>query len=295
MAAEPGERDGWIYFDSPGGLSRIRADGGTPELFIPLDSAAREIGHAWPTALPNKKGLVYRSRRNLDPSDFDLVAYDFATKERHVLTKGLLARYVDPGYLVYLRADGAVLAAPFDQDKLKLTGPAVPLFEGVMTKPFGSADIAISGNGTLAYVPGLALERRWRRRAGHGESGGCHLPPQPRGHLQPRRQLRQSASPPTEAGRIRDDRGSIAGCLGQAASLRPHVAPHLRHAGSPIGRGGRRTESTSCTSPPGDSVSAIFGAIWKKRADGSSPPELVWKVPGAADRWKAFSRGMVSG
>ena len=104
--------DGWIYFDSPLGISRIRADGGPTELLIPYDSARHEIGHAWPGVLPNGKGLLFRGRQNLDPTDFDIVAFDFGTRERHLLTKGLLARYVAPGYLVFLRADGAVLAAP---------------------------------------------------------------------------------------------------------------------------------------------------------------------------------------
>ena len=50
--------DGWIYFDTPGGLARIRADGGAPEPFVTYDSASGEIGHAWPEALPNGKGLI---------------------------------------------------------------------------------------------------------------------------------------------------------------------------------------------------------------------------------------------
>ena len=73
--------DGWIYFDSPPGLSRIRADGGTPEPVVLLDSAAGELGHAWPAALPNGKGLLLRSRRNLDPTDFDIVAYDLKARD----------------------------------------------------------------------------------------------------------------------------------------------------------------------------------------------------------------------
>ena len=158
--------DGWIYFDSPLGLARVQADGGTPALFIPYDSAAGEIGHAWPSALPNGKGLLYRSRRNLDPTDFEIVAFDFKTHERHALTKGLLATYMAPGYLVYLRADGAVLAAPFDQDRLKVTGPAAPLFEGVMTKPFGSAGYRALDhwNAGLRSRPGV--EYRGSRRTG---------------------------------------------------------------------------------------------------------------------------------
>ena len=148
--------DGTIYFDSPNGLSRIPGEGGTPEVVVPLDSAHGELGHAWPTVLPDGRALLFRSRTGGDPAEFDLVAYDLDRHTRHVLTKGLLARYVAPGYLVFLRADGAVLAAPFDASALKLTGPAVPLFDGVMTKGLGSADLALSGTGTLAYVPGTA-------------------------------------------------------------------------------------------------------------------------------------------
>ncbi|MGH7531873.1 MAG: hypothetical protein ACREL4_01165 [Gemmatimonadales bacterium] len=149
-------RDGWIYFDAPPGLSRIRADGGTPEVVTPLDSTAGDIGQAWPDILPNGRGMIYRTRRNLDAQSFSLVAYDLRAHTRHPLGAGLLARYVAPGYLVILRADGSVLAAPFDEGKLEITGPAVPLFDGVMTKTFGSADFAISPSGTLVYVPGSA-------------------------------------------------------------------------------------------------------------------------------------------
>ncbi len=148
--------DGWIYFDSPGGYLRVRASGGTPELIAPLDTARREVGLAWPDALPNGRGLLLRSRRNLSVDDFEIVAFDLRSRQRHVLTKGLLARYVAPGYIVIVRADGTLVAAPFDQDRLTLTGPATPILEGVMTKPFGSVDIAISGDGTLVYVPGGA-------------------------------------------------------------------------------------------------------------------------------------------
>jgi hypothetical protein len=51
--------DGWIYFDdSRNGLSRIRADGGLPELTVPLDSTAGELGVAWPDVLPNASRRV---------------------------------------------------------------------------------------------------------------------------------------------------------------------------------------------------------------------------------------------
>jgi eukaryotic-like serine/threonine-protein kinase len=266
---------GWIYFDSPGGLSRVQADGGTPELYIPLDSATHETGHAWPSALPNGKGLLYRSRRNSDPMDFDIVAFDFKTRERHVLTKGLLARYVAPGYLVFLRADGAVLAAPFDQDKMRLTGSAVPLFEGVMTKPFGSADIAISPTGTLAYVPGLAssgggvAEMVWVSRE------GAITPLNPPLTYNPGANLSLNLSP--------DGTKVAIDVIGTAA---PDIWIKQLPAG-PLSRLTFQTQSATRPRWTPDGKSVVYlavvdsgpGAVWKKKADGSAAPELLWRVP----------------
>jgi Periplasmic component of the Tol biopolymer transport system len=268
--------DGWIYFDTPGGLARIRADGGAPEPLVTYDSAAGEIGHAWPEALPNGKGLIYRSRRNLDPSDFDIVAFDLKTRTRHTLTKGLLARYVDPGYLVLLRADGAVLAAPFDQDQLKLTGPAVPLFEGVMTKPFGSADIAISSTGTLAYVPGLASSVGGVAELVYVSREGAITPLDPPVTINPSANRGMSLSP--DGSRLALDVVGVASPDIWIKQLPSGPLSRLTFEG----RGSFRPTWT----PDGRSVVYIATsdsggqAIWKKRADGSTAAELIWQAPG---------------
>jgi Tol biopolymer transport system component len=55
---------------------------------------------------------------------------------------------------VYLR-DGTLFAAPFDLDRLEVTGPPVPALEGVTANDrSGSAQFAVSATGTLVYVPG---------------------------------------------------------------------------------------------------------------------------------------------
>jgi len=267
--------DGWIYFDAPPGLSRIRADGGTAEPIILLDSAAGEIGHAWPAALPNGKGLLFRSRRNLDPTDFDVVAYDFKKRERHVLTKGLLGRYVAPGYLVYLRADGAVLAAPFSQEKFELTGPAVPLFEGAMTKAFGGADLAISASGSLAYVPGLASSTGGVAELVHVSREGGITPLDPPVSFNPSNNRAISLSP--DGTRLALDLVGVA-------------SPDIWVKQLPSGPLSRLTfDGTSSTRPTwtSDGQTVLYVAVidsgqqsvWKKRADGSAAAELVWRLP----------------
>jgi eukaryotic-like serine/threonine-protein kinase len=265
--------DGWIYFDAPGGLMRVRADGGTPERLIALDSSNSEVGHAWPQALPNGKGLLYRSRRSLDPTDFDIVALDFKTKRRRVLTKGLIGRYVEPGFLIYLRSDGAVLAAPFDQNKMKLTGSAVPLFEGVMTKPFGSADIALSNGGSLVYVPGLAssaggvAEVVYVSRAG----GVTSLEPALNFNFSSSRGL--SLSPD----------GKLL-----AVDVVSTGAPEIWIKQLPSGPLSRLTfDGTGSIRPRWlpDGKSVVYltrsdsggAAVWTKRADGSMPAKMLWQ------------------
>ncbi len=62
------------------------------------------------------------------------------------------ARYA-AGYLVYVRADGTLLAAPFDPERSQVTGPAVTLAENVGVTGGGEAQFAVAGNGTLAYIP----------------------------------------------------------------------------------------------------------------------------------------------
>jgi serine/threonine-protein kinase len=265
-------RDGWIYFDSPEGLNRVSAEGGTPEHLISYDSTTRELGHAWPDALPNGKGIVYRSRRNLDPSDFDIVVFDIKKGERRTLTKGLLARYVEPGFLVYLRADGAVLAAPFDQDKMQLTGAAVPLFEGVMTKPFGSADIAISTTGTLVYVPGLASASGGVAELVYVSRAGAVTP------LDPPLNFNISAN----RGLSLSHDGKLL-----AIDVVGTGAPDIWIKQLPAGPFSRLTFDGQGSIrprwlPDGKTVAYLMRSdsgtqsVWKKRADGSTPAEPVW-------------------
>jgi eukaryotic-like serine/threonine-protein kinase len=277
--------DGWIYFDTPAGLARIRADGGAPEPLVTYDSASGEIGHAWPEALPNGKGLIYRSRRNLDPADFNIVAFDLKTHTRHILTKGLLARYVDPGYLVLLRADGAVLAAPFDQNQLKLTGPAVPLFEGVMTKPFGSADITMSSTGTLVYVPGLASSVGGVAELVYVSREGAITPLDPPVTINPSANRGMSLSP--DGSRLALDVVGVASPDIWIKQLPSGPLSRLTFEG----RGSFRPTWT----PDGRSVVYIATsdsgrqAVWKKRADGSTAAELIWQAPG-----QIFAEGFLS-
>jgi Tol biopolymer transport system component len=149
--------DGYIYFDSPQGIRRMKATGGPREPVVTLDSTRKEVGHAWPEVLPNRKGILYRLRHaGQDAREYDIMVAELATGKQRVLVRGVLARYAPTGHLVYVTAEGKLLAARFDQNKLALTGPPTPLLEGLSVREFGAVDLALSRSGTLAYVTGAA-------------------------------------------------------------------------------------------------------------------------------------------
>ena len=86
--------------------------------------------------------------------------------------KGFGARYLASGHLVFGRSSG-VWAAPFDIERLELTGKAAPILTGVAVESiFGSLHATFSDNGTVAFVPGSDLARgrlAWMDRNGKGE------------------------------------------------------------------------------------------------------------------------------
>jgi Tol biopolymer transport system component/tRNA A-37 threonylcarbamoyl transferase component Bud32 len=149
--------DGFIYYDAQPGMSRVPEAGGAPEVVFPLDTA--EAGQAWADVLPGGRGVVFRTRApNASQDSYEIVAGRPGTGERHRLMRGVFARYLRSGHLLVVTAEGNLLAAPFDAATLKLTGPAVPLLEGIAVKSFGAVDLAVSASGTMVYRGGSTSE-----------------------------------------------------------------------------------------------------------------------------------------
>jgi len=147
--------DGYIYLDGNSGLARVRPDGTDYRIVIPLDAAAGEIGVAWPSALPDARGVLARVRRADDaPPDYSIVVLDLQSGSRKQLVRGLVARYSPTGHLVWVTADGSLKAQRFDLDRLELAGAPVTLWGGVAIGGFGAVDLALSAAGDLVYTTG---------------------------------------------------------------------------------------------------------------------------------------------
>ena len=122
---------------------QVSADGGTPEVLIPLEGTegTGEVAHG-PQVLPGEKAVLFTLGEGTNWDDAQIVVHSLETSERKVLIEGGRdARYVPTGHLVYV-LDGTLLAVPFDVDKLEVTGGPIPMAEGVMTVGLGATGAA---------------------------------------------------------------------------------------------------------------------------------------------------------
>ena len=153
------EADGTILFGDAGGIMRVSANGGTPELVIP--AAEGEILDG-PQLLPDGDSVLFTVGNSTGGvgtqwTDAQIVAESLTSGVRTVLLPGADARYVSTGHLVYALDDG-LFGVAFDADSLTVVGGSVSLVQGVVRALFAaSANYAVSDDGTLFYLAGTAM------------------------------------------------------------------------------------------------------------------------------------------
>ncbi len=138
---------------------RVPAAGGDPAAPITVNAGSYR-GTLTPTdVLPGDRGILlngisygskgwYYRIGLLDPK---------TGKVRFLLDDGGNAVYSPTGHLLFARGD-ALLAAPFDLGRLALTGPAVPIMNGLLTRlSVEPALFDLADNGTLMFRPGGIL------------------------------------------------------------------------------------------------------------------------------------------
>jgi eukaryotic-like serine/threonine-protein kinase len=149
----------------------MRATGGNIEPVYTIVPQRKEIATEWVHVLPGASGLLFRLRHaGQGPADFEIMAMALPHGQAHSLVRGIYATYAPSGHLLVVTADGKLVASPFDPKKLELTGAPVALIEGVGVRAAGfNIDLALAGNGTLAYTTGGTLGSRravWVSREG---------------------------------------------------------------------------------------------------------------------------------
>jgi serine/threonine-protein kinase len=154
------------------GILRVSAEGGTPEVLVPLDATTGEVAHG-PQVLPGDKAVLFTVGSVSNWDNAKIVVHSLESSQtKTLIERGRGARYVGTGHLVYV-LDETLWAAPFDVDKLEVTGSSVPMVNGVLTAGFtGGAHFSVSDAGSLIYVSSDLGERTlvWVDRQGNEEA-----------------------------------------------------------------------------------------------------------------------------
>ena len=147
-------RDDLIVFSSRDALFRVPAVGGVPVQVTAVDPT-RDVAHVFPSFLPDGRHFVY-TRRMRDPNQsavcISSVNETPGQQNFQSLTRSPWGSHYVPsgdpvtGYLLFVR-DNTLMAQPFDNRRLILTGQASPIAE-----PIGDGRaFSVSDNGVLVY------------------------------------------------------------------------------------------------------------------------------------------------
>ena len=257
---------GVIVYSDFGKLFRVPAEGGEPE---PLgDLVPGETGRFWPRFLPDGRHYLYLSLASRPEDQGIYVGALGSDLRRRIVASEFTAAYSPPGYLLYIK-DEALVAQPFDAERLTLSGEPVPILdEDVARVPgatlAGRALFSASSNGVLAWSPGPLTEVKrltWFDRAGR-KLGTLGEP----GHY-----VSQALSP---------DEKSVAACRQESASNRDIWILDVASGGARRLTFDPHDDCDPAWSPDGKSI--VFFSdrrgvreIYRKRTDGSGGDEVL--------------------
>ena len=125
-----GDDDTIVFGGVRQGLRRVSANGGTAEVVTTLDEGRAEGTHSGPQFLPGAAAVVF-SVGSSDRTTQYVDVVELETGDRWTLLENALRPfYVASGHLLFKR-DDVLMAAPFDYQRIEITGPEVPLVEHV--------------------------------------------------------------------------------------------------------------------------------------------------------------------
>ena len=151
-----GSNDTIIFADAEGTrLVSIPASGGTAKIVGTLGLLEQpDWGFSNPEFLPDGETALLTVWRSANPDNYRLAAFSLKTGKLQILLDGGIdAHYLNTGHLVYSRGS-TLIAAPFDINTAKITGPGVTLVDNVRSEEWGTVQYSLSRDGTLVYVSG---------------------------------------------------------------------------------------------------------------------------------------------
>ena len=146
--------DGTILFTAEFGtpIVAVAAAGGTPRPVTKVDTEHGEVAHFFPNFLPDGRHFVFVARHlDAEKTEVRLGSLDEKTSVP-LFRSDTAALYADPGYLLFAK-DNAVFAWRFDPSRGRLSGDALPAFEGVKYGTEENRLFASAAAGRFAYLP----------------------------------------------------------------------------------------------------------------------------------------------
>lgn len=164
-------RDDVIVFtpDNRKPIYRVPATGGDPVAVTTLDESLGHNTHRWPHFLPDGRRFLYMARGTRPESSGIYVGSVESLSPTLVMPAESRVSYAHPGYLLFVR-DRALLAQPFDTNRLQVEGEPLQVLEDVLYNRADShAGFSISDRHEMAYQTTAAAPRSslvWFNRAG---------------------------------------------------------------------------------------------------------------------------------
>jgi serine/threonine-protein kinase len=153
MGAAWGE-DGSIIYNPKynAGLWRVPAGGGRPDSITGPDTAKGELGHWWPQIVPGGGAVIFTAYGNsVERTRVEVVSLR-TRAVKTLVDEAADGRLLPDGRLVFYRG-GNLLVVPFDQRRLEVSGPPVPVLQHVgFDRLTAQATFDVSRSGTLVWV-----------------------------------------------------------------------------------------------------------------------------------------------
>ena len=147
--------------DKAHGLSRVSVAGGELVEFTRPDSAKGDLDHLWPIASPDGRSVVFTIwTGSLATARLAMASLDGGAVVPLGL-KGIRPLRILDGALVYVLADGAVMAVSLDVAHHRVTGKPVPVLDPV------PVIAALNGNSAVYVSTGGALVTGLQARLAH--------------------------------------------------------------------------------------------------------------------------------
>ncbi len=162
--------DGSILFQRNGSLWRIPEVGSSPELLAAPMPDQGVPGMSRPILLPGGQAVLF----GIGFLEFGGVGV-LSLESNEVIvvsTDGADPLYSSTGHILFARGN-TLFAVPFDVEGFEVTGPAVPVLQGVRVENGGALQVDVSPDGLLVYAPAgaeMGTQLTWVDREGNVES-----------------------------------------------------------------------------------------------------------------------------